>query len=155
MRMADLTMLPHTLENTFVYDHANYHNHDVNTEYKGEGPKNVKIHDEWEKFELCLTVFHPIIEKDQEMRVRGNIPELGNWKNSLVMKKVKKDYRWLHNKYGETVKPYEISVMINNIKDAPMNIKYNYELISGVRKNSEMERDPPRNLEICSPSSVG
>ena len=35
-----------------------------------------------------------------------------------------------------------------------MQIKYNYELISGVRSKSELERDPPRTMEVCPPSSV-
>ena len=110
--MADLTLLPDSSEfDGPGHGHSHFHGRSI---FTGTGTKNVTIHDDWEKFELCLTVFHPIVEKDQQMMVRGNIPELGSWKKSYAMKKVKKDFRWLFNKYGEAAKPYELSVMVSN-----------------------------------------
>lgn len=48
-------------------------------------PKNVKIiksvqlADTWQKYDLNLTVFHPILDQNEQLRLQGSADGLGNW----------------------------------------------------------------------------
>ena len=40
---------------------------------------NIIMEDEWDSFKVRFTVFHPAIHANQQLRISGNTPELGNW----------------------------------------------------------------------------
>ena len=73
------------------------------------------------------------------------------------MKKASRQYQWINQKYGESVKPYEAMIMVDNSKaienGRPMVIEYNYSMLSGVRNEEEWERNPQRRVEIWPPAS--
>lgn len=41
--------------------------------------KGVQLADTWEKFELRLTVFHPTMHQNEQLRLQGSALALGNW----------------------------------------------------------------------------
>ena len=84
--------------------------------------KECAIDDEWQKFKVEFTVFHPMIDEVEEMWITGNCDELGNWSRAkqVKMKKCTKSELWLNEKYGETIKPYTVTVsFMNNRKLLP------------------------------------
>jgi hypothetical protein len=50
-----------------------------------ESSHYVKMEDEWDCFKVRFTVFHPVIHSNQQLRISGNAPELGNWESSPVI----------------------------------------------------------------------
>jgi len=91
------------------------------------------------------------------MRLGGNCAELGNWTRSgqVSMKKANKGLKWVAEKYGENVKPYEVIVAFENNRKLKPNesifIEYGYFFQNGLKKDVEEERVPPRILEIAQP----
>ena len=68
--------------------------------------KNVVINDEWETYSINFTVFQPFEDNIFDMRLEGNREEL----DLKVMKKAEKVSDWMDFKYGQKIKPYDITV---------------------------------------------
>jgi hypothetical protein len=66
----------------------------------------VELKDEWQTFSIRFSVFCPNIEDDsiETVRIIGSIPEItknGDINSGpLIMKRAKKKFRWLYDKYG-------------------------------------------------------
>ena len=107
--------------------------------------KNVQIQDEWEKFTLSLTVFHPFLDANEQMQVVGTNPALGNWNTTgktnleeapITMSRADKNFNWDGNKYGCNVRPWNCKVLMDNkdwkttVMTGKNKFKYKYTLLN-------------------------
>lgn len=89
------------------------------------------------------------------MRVEGNRPDL----ELKVMNQANKPSDWFSNKYGQKVRPYELSLKIKQADDAVSNeqsgkvfrIEYLYSMKNIETKEAVYEREPHRVMEIQDP----
>lgn len=80
----------------------------------------IDLEDEWNHFNINFTVYLPLIDHNQIVRIQGDCPELGqepeykknrsrsprDVPSGIVMKKMQTDIPWLKNKYGQSMQPY-------------------------------------------------
>jgi len=115
--------------------------------------KYVQLKDEWEKFTIRFSVFSSSVSEDfaNKLRIIGNIPELtkaGSVESGPIsLKKAKKKFRWLYDKYGQEQSPWELTVKLNISR-----LEHCQEIIYSFSKAHDndfvYEREPSRILEI-------
>jgi hypothetical protein len=94
-------------------DETNYRVADMDVMSGYQNSNRINMEDEWETFKVRFTVFHPIIHANQQLRIHGNTPELGNWSTNsspIIMSQSNRLNHWMSEKYGENVRPYEAIV---------------------------------------------
>ena len=114
----------------------------VKHKLNNSGSKLVVLNDEWETFTLKLTVFQPLNHENFDMKVEGNREEL----DGIVMKKNMQPIDYMPHKYGQKVRPYEISIKMR--QSTENRIEYFYSLKPFDKKTVVTEREPSRTLEI-------
>jgi len=58
---------------TKQYQHNNYISSNCTS------VKNVQIRDKWEHFDVHFKVFNPFVQQNEDMRINGSHPAIGNW----------------------------------------------------------------------------
>jgi hypothetical protein len=85
-----------------------------------------------------------MLSSSQSVKIHGSKDYFDN--GSVQMRKVALKSQWLHNKYGQQVQPYEISIDIKNetrdLQGKPMVIEYFYSYQQSSRMAFEVEREP-------------
>ena len=117
--------------------------------------KQVQIKDEWEHFTVRFSIFSSSIkdENTELMRIIGSIPELTKsgtvTSGPVKLKRSRKKFRWLYDKYGQEMRPWEA-----NIKMKVDKIENNKEIIYSYSKSDSnlrdfiYEREPSRIMEL-------
>jgi len=110
-RIADLVILPEIA-------HPSQSPDGVHKLKKGKYPlKFVELNSEWESFNVIFSVFHPLVNSDDQMRLYSEDPlfKAGSYGNPpIYMERSVKSKSWYNEKYGEGVKPYQAVVSIPN-----------------------------------------
>ena len=117
--------------------------------------KHVELKDHWEHFSIRFSIFSPSIKEEngEVMRIIGSIPELTKsgtvGSGPLKMKRAKKKFRWLHDKYGQEMRPWETLLKLSVSKiDGSNEIIYSYSNSGENQKDFIYEREPSRIMEI-------
>lgn len=79
--------------------------------------KEVELFDIWEHFNIKFIIIHPLKDDYYKLRINGSIEELGNWNSGsgpINMKLSKYKMNLFNSKYGENLKPWEISIQVKN-----------------------------------------
>ena len=141
----------------------------------------MEIEDHWEKFIANFTVFYPQQDPNENLQIIGDKPSLGEWtpqspqkvpttaminlnkpipKNGEMKKmtKVERKQNWLLEKYGQGVRPWQFSVLMENKNwQEALHLGFNKTTYSYVLKNDfavtldnqeVWEREPFRQMEI-------
>jgi hypothetical protein len=117
--------------------------------------KQVQIKDEWEYFTVRFSIFSSSIkdENTELMRIIGSVPELTKsgtvTSGPLKLKRSRKKFRWLYDKYGQEMRPWEANIkmkvdMIENNKE----IIYSYSKSDSNLRDFIYEREPSRIMEL-------
>ena len=117
--------------------------------------KQVQIKDEWECFTVRFSIFSSSIkdENTELMRIIGSVPELTKsgtvTSGPLKLKRSRKKFRWLYDKYGQEMRPWEANIkmkvdMIENNKE----IIYSYSKSDSNLRDFIYEREPSRIMEL-------
>lgn len=143
---------------------------------QGQKIKHVILKDEWETFTIRFSVatkFEGESEEDasqaartnnareptQCMRIIGSLPELT--KRGVMnsgpkeMKKCARRFRWMHDKYGQQMKPWECLVKLNiGALSSRPDIIYSYSnSITTPKQEIVYEREPSRLLKVQPPET--
>ena len=117
--------------------------------------KQVQLKDEWEHFTVRFSIYSSSIkdENTELMRIIGSVPELTRsgtvTSGPLKLKRSRKKFRWLYDKYGQEMRPWEA-----NIKMKVDKIENNKEIIYSYSKSDSnlrdfiYEREPSRIMEL-------
>jgi hypothetical protein len=117
--------------------------------------KQVQLKDEWEHFTVRFSIYSSSIkdENTELMRIIGSVPELTRsgtvTSGPLKLKRPRKKFRWLYDKYGQEMRPWEA-----NIKMKVDKIENNKEIIYSYSKSDSnlrdfiYEREPSRIMEL-------
>jgi len=110
-RIADLEILPKVLHsNTHkFYDFSSGLN--LQSERAYDTIKKVELNDEWEAFNVCFSVSHPVDDFHDEMILSGDQPNT----NHMQMHKIPRSISWMEVKYGQQMVPYEVTVKFDNV----------------------------------------
>jgi len=102
-RIADLVILPEIA-------HPSQSPDGVHKIKKGKYPiKFVELNGDWEKFNVIFSVYHPLVNSDDTMKIYGDqqLFKAGSHGfEPIVMERSVKSKAWYNEKYGEGVKPY-------------------------------------------------
>ena len=118
--------------------------------------KEVELKDEWETFTVRFSVNAPQASENSSkeaeiMRIFGSLPGLTKagsvGSGPKQMRKSRRKFRWLYDKYGQEMRPWEcqIKVKMEALKKVSQ-IIYGYSKSSG--DEFIYEREPSRILKI-------
>lgn len=117
--------------------------------------KQVELKDHWEHFSIRFSIYSSGIkdENNEVVRIIGSIPELTKsgtvGSGPLKMKRAKKKFRWLFDKYGQEMRPWETLLKLSANKiDGSNEIIYSYSNSGQSSKDFIYEREPSRIMEI-------
>lgn len=110
-----------------------------------------RLEDEWEHFTVTFSIFYPVINLNETMRINGDSNKLGGWnKGTGPVQMVRgKPRRWLT---GETVTPWELANVRFTHKTMPSRMVYKYSIVNSRTGDVVWEREPSRFLKIVDPS---
>ena len=74
--------------------------------------KKIHLDDEWEKFTVKFTVFHPIDTPNDRLQVQADDPVDGPQTVDLV--KSDQPVQWMDHKYGQLVRPWTGTLKLSN-----------------------------------------
>lgn len=155
-RIADLEMLASSTAKTneflvqqqkMMKERLSKMQHDINIDQNQS--KSAVINDEWESYQIKFSVYQPL-EGQYDMMLEGNKAQL----ERVVMVQSAQPKEWLMNKYGKKVRPYEVTVRMNQeeLVSQKDKIYYSYSLKNFEQNDVIYEREPNRILEIQDPS---
>lgn len=122
--------------------------------------KEVELKDEWETFTIRFSVNSPQasdgVTGAEIMRIFGSMPELTKagsvGSGPKQMRKSRRKFRWLHDKYGQEMRPWECQIKVKMEALKKVNqIIYGYSKSSG--DEFIYEREPSRILKIQQPET--
>jgi hypothetical protein len=92
------------------------------------------------------------------MRIIGSIPELTKLgtvvSGPLKLKRARKNFRWLYDKYGQEMRPWEANIKMKVDKlEANSEIIYSYSKSDLNLRDFIYEREPSRIMEIQDPDT--
>lgn len=118
--------------------------------------KTVELKDEWERFSIRFSIFCPSAVDPTStdfMRVIGSVPELTKsgtiGSGPLKMRKARKKFRWMFDKFGQEMMPWEclLKFKINQFESLK-EIIYSYSKTGANSNEHVYEREPSRTMEI-------
>ena len=120
----------------------------------------MELRDEWEHFSIRFSIYSSSLEDDgaEFMRIIGSIPELtrsGSVESGpLKLKRSKRKFRWLNDKYGQELRPWECNLKFKiDVLEKFNEIIYSYSKTGKNKKEFIYEREPSRIMEIQKPQT--
>jgi len=140
-RIADLVILPEIAHPSQAPD-------GIHKIKKGQYPiKFVEIISEWEAFNVIFSIYRPLVNSDDKMKIYGDqqLFKAGSHGFAPIhMDRSVKSVAWYNEKYGEGVKPYQAVVTVPNPQRAnindPLRVGYHYKFTAGGQKHEIGER---------------
>ena len=120
--------------------------------------KQVELKDDWEHFSIRFSVYSSSIEDEnnEHIRIMGSIPELtknGSVKSGpKIMTRSKRKFRWLGDKYGQDIRPWECNIKFHvDTLEKVNEIIYSYSKTDMGGGDIVYERERSRIIKIQKP----
>eukprot|EP00347_Sterkiella_histriomuscorum_P011252 403373163 len=105
--------------------------------------------DEWDRFTIVFSIFYPLKDENEYMRINGDIEQLGMWNKGTGPERLVQgeEITWLT---GQKVRPWEYRVRVQQ-SDFKQRITYKYSIRNDLKDYTIWEREPSRYAQIQEP----